>query len=152
MFLKTEAMAKVTLSETSRCTRAHTCVVIKHAIGFWSLLPFPYEAQPKWLAPQAQQIPKLAVLSNVLNMKYTSLEDTYPKEAPTTPGLHTSQRGECLCASLPSLPKMKPIPLAPSASPHLDNRQATVQEAIIDMITLELSNGYQHSRVELQTL
>lgn len=111
------------------CT--HTCVVIKHAIGFWPLLPFPYETQPKWLAPQAQQIPKLAVLSNVLNMKFTSSEDTYPKEAPTTPGLHTSQRGEHLCASLPNLPKMKPIL---QASPHFDNRQATVQEVIIDMI------------------
>ena len=123
------------------------CVVTKHALGFWSLLHFPHEAQPKWLAPQAQQIPKVAVLSKVLNMKFTSLEDTYPKEAPTTPALHTSQRGECLCASFPNLPKRKPIPLAPSASRHLDNRQATVQEVIIDMITLELSNGYQHSRV-----
>lgn len=123
------------------------CVVIKRAIGFWSLVPFPYEAQPKWLAPQAQQVRRLAVLSKVLNMKVTSLEETYPKEAPTTPALHTSQKGECLCASFPNLPQRKPIPLAPSASPHLDNRQATLQEVTIDMITLELSNGYQHSRV-----
>lgn len=70
----------------------------------------------------------------------------FPKEAPTTPALHTSQKGECLRASFPISPKGSPFP-GTICLLHLDNRQATLQEVTIDMITLELSNGYQHSRV-----
>lgn len=57
--------------------------------------------------------------------------------------LYTHQWGKSLCASLPTLSKMRPLPLVPSASPYRGNGKATVHTVTMDLITLALSNGCQ---------
>lgn len=84
------------------------------------------------------------MLSKAASMKFTSLEDTNPKEATPTRPIHQEWGAGLMCFA-PS-PSPRTICLPPPRQ-----WKATVQEVTIDMITLELSNGYQHSRVSVQT-